>query len=359
MFTHIIDRYIARRFFFYFLAGLIIFPSLFIVIDLSGKMAKLDNSTVAIQYYTYFFFELLHQMLPMACLIGTVFTLSDLNRNSELLALLSSGMSLVRVSGPILILVALISILGFWFQDQILPPFIKKKNYLYYVEIKKKPWLYSTVKTNKIWYRSKNILFNIKSLQPEKNRAQGITLYYLSPTWDLLQIIRAHQVEFNDYQWQLEKGTVTTFSKVTGNPSVQKFTSKSIDMGGEAANLQAASQTSSILSFRELRQFIQKNKSSGMETSHYEVDYHAKFSFAFAALIMSLIGISFAVSRARAPGFARNITLCLITVFLYWSLYSSGINLGHHGGVSPVLAAWTPNFIFFLLSIFFLLRLRK
>ena len=52
-----------------------------------------------------------------------------------------------------------------------------QKNYIFLVEIAKQPGLYSMVKENKIWYRSKDSLFNIKTLNIKKRQAQQLTLY--------------------------------------------------------------------------------------------------------------------------------------------------------------------------------------
>ncbi len=357
---NIIDRYIARTFLLYFFSGLIVFVTLFLTIDVMTNTVRFDVGTdVLFRYYGYFVFEILYQMLPVACLIGTVFTLSDLNRSNELVALFSSGMSLARVSGPILVLVVILSLVGFWMGDRLLPTIVKKKNYIYFVEIKKKPGLYSTIKTNKIWYRSQNILFNIKSLKAEENLAEGITLYYFDETWELLQMVTAQQVNLEGEQWLLKKGAVTLFSDETGAPMSQEFEQKRVSMGEDVADLQATAQPSSVLSLRELKQFIARNKDGGLDTTHYEVDYHAKFSFAFAAFVMSFLGIPFTVSRARSGGVALNIAMCLGLAFLYWTFYSSGVTLGRYGAIPPVLAAWVPNVTMLSLSFGLLVRLKR
>jgi lipopolysaccharide export system permease protein len=173
----IIDRYIAKLFLLFVISGLLTFTTLFLAVDFlsfASQFTDVEFSSLA-KYYGYLLPTILYQMLPVACLMAVVFTLSQLNRSNELTALFSSGMSLARVSAPMLVLVALLSAFSFWLGDRVLPRFEQKKNYVEYVEIKKKPGLYSAVTTDKIWYRSENVIFNIKTLNPQKATAQGLT----------------------------------------------------------------------------------------------------------------------------------------------------------------------------------------
>lgn len=312
-----------------------------------------------IEYYTLATPGLMYQMMPVACLLATIFTLSVLGKNNELVALFSSGMSLARVCTPILTLVMLISSVSFVLYDRLLPVVNQKKSYVYYVEIKKQPGLYSTVKTNRIWYRSGNVLFNIKTLQPDKAEAQGLTMYYFDGAWDLIQMITASRVQIEGTKWNLFNGTVTLFSNETGSPLTQDFTEKSIVVSEETRDLQKGEQGTETLSLGELKRFIQRNKESGLETLRYEVDYYAKFSFGLAAFVMSFIGIPFSVARQRSGGAAINVGITLLLAFGYYAAYSSGITLGRHGALPPILAVSLPNIAMLSISAIFLFRLKR
>jgi lipopolysaccharide export system permease protein len=113
------------------------------------------------------------------------------------------------------------------------------------------------------------------------------------------------------------------------------------------------------LSVSELKRFITRNKDAGLDTLRYEVDYHAKFAFAFAAFVMSFLGIPFSVTRQRTGGAAFNVGATLVLAFGYWAAYSSGITLGQHGAMPPMMAVWLPNMAMVGLSAIFLLRLKR
>jgi lipopolysaccharide export system permease protein len=356
----LIDRYIAKIFIVYFLAGLVVFVTLFVAVDFISQMAEYNApGLVLAHYYLLYTPWVVYQLVPVACLLGTIFTLSTLSRHNELVALFSSGMSLARISAPILLLVVFISGLSFWMGDRILPIFMQKKNYVMFVEIRKQPGLYSTVKTNAIWYRTGNVLFNIKTLQPEKNHAQGLTMYYFDGKWKLIQLVTAQEVDLKGATWVLNYGSVTLFTSDDTMPMTQNFSEKVISVAEDVADLKSTSASTEVLSLAELAKFIQRNKEAGLDTLRYEVDYQSKFSFAFAAFVMSFLGIPFSVGKARSGGSALNVGICVGLAFLYYAFYSSGITLGQYGVLPPLIAAWVPNITMTLASAFFLLRLKR
>ncbi len=357
----LIDRYILKLFVLYLVAGIAVFATLYLTVDaMSFAMRNSDaDPSSLLKYFAYHTPWVVYRLIPVACLMATLFTLATLNRNNELTALFSVGMSLLRISAPILVAVFVVSVGAFAVGDQVLPRLMQKKNYVEYVEIKKKPGLYSTVKTNKIWFRTENILFNIKTLNPETQKAQGITLYYFDPDWNLTQLIAANEVEMNGNLWNLKNGLVTLFAAESSFPLTRSFDEKSVSMNEDLRDIQSTVNSTDIMSFKELGRFIQRNKEAGLNTLPYEVAYHAKFGFAFAALVMSMVGLPFSVSRARSGGIFVNLGICLALAFLYWVAYSSGLTLGEHAVLPPWLAAWGPNLTMAAAALILLKRLKR
>lgn len=356
-----IDRYTSWLFWGYFVGGLLVFLTIFTAVDAMSTMVSYPGaaSTALMQYYLYSFPEIISKLLPVACLLGTILTLSSMNKANELVALFAAGMSLIRISLPILAWVLLISGIGYLASDRLLPQATKQKNYVLYYDLKKEPHRFSTIKTDKIWYRSKNSIFNIKTLNAKGDGAQGLTMYFFNDAWDLVQMIAARQVKIEGSQWQLEDGAVTVFSKDSSFPLTSQFKKKSIVMAEDSKDLQSAGATANMMSQKELEHFIDKNKDAGLDTVAYEVDYHAKISFAFAGIVMCLLGIPFSVGKARSGGTMLNVGICLGLVFAYYVFYSSGITLGQHGTVPPVVAAWTPNILMSVVGLVLLKRLKR
>lgn len=356
----IIDRYIAREFLKYFLASVIVFSTLFLAVDMLSRVWQLKaESTVLWQYFLFEIPTIVYRMTPVSCLMATIFTISFLSRTNELTALFSSGMSLARISAPILVVTALISVASFFVSDKLIPPFTKKQNYVYYVEIKKTPSLYYSVKTNKIWYRSKDLIYNIKTFNPEKALVQGLSIYYFNQDWKLVQLITADEAHYEGSNWYLKNGTVTLFASESSFPLTQNFQQKTITLDERPNDIQDIDNNSDVMTVGELRRYIRKNKESGLDTTRYEVAYHSKFSFAFVSFVMTFLGIPFSVGRDKSGSFALNVGITLGIVFMYWTLVSVGLSLGSHGTIPAALAAWGPNGLMLGLSVFFLLRLKK
>jgi lipopolysaccharide export system permease protein len=299
-----IDRSISSTFWGFFLAGLLIFVTVMMAVDAMANMVQYTDvpGSVWLRYYGYYLPEILYRMIPVASLMATIMTISVLQRGNELVALFSVGMSLTRIAAPILIWVLLLCGSVLYLSDQILPSFAKNKNYIFYHQVRKNPSLYSTVKTDRIWYRSKDMIFNIKTLNEKAQKAQGLTLYFFNDAWDLIQMMTAEEVDLLGSQWVLNKGSVTLFSEESSFPLTSRFETKTILMGEDAKDLSSSANTADILSLSELSKFIDKNREAGLDTVSYEVAFHSKFGFALAGLVMSLLGLPFSVGKARSGG---------------------------------------------------------
>jgi len=356
----IIDRYIVKKFMLFFTGGLTFFVIIFLAFDLLRMTMKFDvESGILIRYYSYYTPSIIYLLSPLSCLVATVATLSSLNKSQELTVLFSVGMSLARVSLPIFTMVSLITGFNFWLRDRIIPELNHKKAFVYYVEMRKKPSLYSAVKVNKIWYRSKNILFHIKTLNAKKSTAQGLSLYYFDSDWNLVQLIVAKTVHMEGTTWNLKEGLVTLFTKENSFPLTKSFDHKIIEMDEDVADLQSTESSSRVMSLSSLSRFIAKNKEAGLDTIHYEVDFHNRISFPFGALVLSLIGLPFSVTWQRSGKGSFNVPLCIILAFLYWALSSSSTSLGRQGVFSPLVAAWVTNLLMGTGSVVLFLRLRR
>ena len=110
-----------------FAAALLIFLTLFIATDAMSTLAKYKDvsSLVFLQYYAYFSPEVIYKMLPIACVVGMVVTISNLNKGSELVALFASGLSLFRISRIIFFSILMVGLFSYYMSDQLMPLFNK------------------------------------------------------------------------------------------------------------------------------------------------------------------------------------------------------------------------------------------
>ena len=347
----LIDRHISKAFLTHFLSGLVVFLTLFFVVDFVTSLMRFDVSLSTLgRYYGAYSFQICYQFIPVAAMVGVVFTLSELNRNKELTALFSLGISLGRVLFPIFFWTFVLFGFSFFLGDQVIPVTKQKRDYIYYGEMKKTPGLFSTVKTDKIWYRSGSVLFNIKFLDSENHKAFGVTFHYFSPDWHLEQLISSREAFIHEGNWELLDGKKITFTDNMTTPVVEKFKTKTIAVDKELSDIQSTSSASDFLSLKELGRYIKKNKEAGLNMTSFEVDYHNKFSFPFTIFVMALMAVPFVIGHQRSAGFTKNVFLIIAMTFVFWVLHSFFISFGRHGQVPPVIATWGPNFLMLLLT---------
>jgi len=355
----IIDKYIVRIFLTYFLSGLFIFIALFFVTDFISKFSRYDTTVQTLfKFYGYYLPEIVYQMLPVAILLASILTISSLSRNNELIAFFASGVSIYRICTPIILLVCLLCGLSYFLGDKVIPHFAKQKEIIKIKEIKKRDYIIKRMTgiKNNVWYRSGDLLVNLDSMDLSSNIGLGVSLFYFSPDWELQKVIKAPKAKLGSGSWELFDVSETLFSTESSFPSRHTYLSKVIEMNKKLSDLKIEDLAVESMTVKQLKNFITRNKKTGLNTASYEVDYYSKFSFAMAALLLVLMSIPFGVSKRRSGGGLASIGICLGIVLGFWLFYSFSLNLGKSGILYPVIAAWLPNFIILALALFMLRR---
>ena len=343
----------------YFFAGLFVFISLFFVTDFISKFSRYDTTVnILFKFYGYYLPEIVYQMLPVAILLASILTISSLSRNNELIAFFSSGVSIYRVCTPIIILVCMLCGLSFFLGDKVIPHFAKQKEIIKIKEIKKRAYKlkkFTGIKNN-VWYRSGDLLVNLETMDLKSNIGLGISLFYFSEKWELSKVIKAPKAKLGSGAWELFDVTETLFSSESSFPIRHSYLSKVIEMNKKLSDLNVEDLAVESMNVTQLKNFISRNKKSGLNTAEYEVDYYSKFSFSVAALLLVLMSIPFGISKRRSGGGLASIGICLGLVLAFWLFYSFSLNLGKSGVLFPLLAAWLPNIIILVIAIFMLRR---
>jgi len=154
----ILDRYVVQYFVKTFVVTLLSIVVIYLNVDFFDHLRRLTEAgasvSATIRYFLYKIPFLLSQVFGFATLFSALFTLGQLARNHEITAMLSSGLSLRRLSLPLLLTSLLIGLLSFLWTESLVPLFTRKAEYIYRVEIKKNP---QTIFRNRgIWIRNKD-----------------------------------------------------------------------------------------------------------------------------------------------------------------------------------------------------------
>ncbi|HPL63171.1 MAG: LPS export ABC transporter permease LptG [Syntrophales bacterium] len=356
----IIDRYITREFIKLFFLVLASFTIIYLIVDFFGRIRMfLSNDATARQIFLHFGFgipQIISHTIPVAVLLATLITFSILSRNSEIVAMRANGISIYRMTLPVLILGILISVMGFFFNEFVTPMANHKAKYIEFVEVKKQRRM-GAFSQNQIWYRSRNAIYNFALFVPEKNVLKGVTIHHFDQGFNLVMRVDAKEASWTPNGWILSKVMVTRFPP--GDfPVVERHDSLPADIPEKPSDLQAVQKGADEMSFFELRSFINKLRSEGYDATRYLVDLHGKIAFTLVSVILVVLGVSFSLRSERSGGVALSIGAGIIIGFSYWIVFALSISLGRSLTLPPFFAAWSANFLFALASAALYLRVR-
>ncbi|MBC7385724.1 MAG: LPS export ABC transporter permease LptG [Cryobacterium sp.] len=322
----------------------------------------LESDFTTRQVLAYNLFQLpavLVQMIPPSVLIGTVLTLSGLNRTNELTAIFALGIGLKRLMALLLIFVFAISMGTLFLQDSVLPHLFKRRTNYYWRDMKKRTDFYLDIKQNKIWYRSKNLIYNLKAFDLKTQQILGMTVYSFDDRFNLVQTVESEKALYTPQGWKLMNGTVTQFSMTDPFPVNQKFNEIRLQIQETPKDFQEIEKEVDGLRLKELKSYIDRNQAAGLDVKSYLVKYHSRFSLSFIPMVMCILGVPFSVRGKREGGLAKDLGVCLAITFFYWLFYSIGLSLGTNGALPPVVAAWAPTLIFTVFALILVSRQGK
>jgi lipopolysaccharide export system permease protein len=285
-----------------------------------------------------------------AVLLATVLTLSGLSRTSELVACYSIGVSLKRIFGIFLVVVLIISSSVLWMEDRVLPAFFKVRMNYYMREMRKQQDFFLDMKLDKIWYRSKNMIYNLQRFDDRLKTIYGMSIYTFDEDFNLVQMIEAERAEFDQGRWTLLNGTVTLFITDSQFPMTQEFKTKRVQIEETPLDFQEIEKEVDGLRSIDLLSYINRIKAAGADTKSYEVKLQSRFSLSFIPIVLCFLAVPFSIGGRREGRGVRDLVLCLGITFFYWLFYSISLSLGTNGALPPWLAAWLPSLVFVVLA---------
>jgi lipopolysaccharide export system permease protein len=356
----ILDRYLAGVFLKNFLLAVLSMTCLFLFQEMMAKLFEHEFPGDQIVIFHLLNIPLVMvQMMPPAVLLATVFTLSGLTRTNELIACHAIGIGIGRIMALILSIVFIVCCMVLIMQDRILPITHKKQQVYYWKVMKKRPDFFLDIKKDKIWYRSKNLIYNLQLFDPKNNSIRGMSVYTFDENFNLVEVVDAKRADYTPNGWSLSDGTVTVFNKDDTFPLTKKFDHKELVINETPRDFQEIEKEVDGLRLKELYHYIQKVKAAGADTKSYEVTFHSKISLSFIPIVMCFLAVPFSLKGRREGGMAKDLGICLGVTFIYWLFYSISLSLGRNGTLRPWFAAWLPSVVFFALASMLMARQRK
>ena len=318
--------------------------------DFIEKGVPLVRSLVFLTYKIPF---ILAQILPVCFLLAILVVFGLMNKNNEIIALKSSGMSVYGLFKPVLVLGVLFSVVLFSLSEVAVPITMAKSNAIWLREVKKQPAMLSREKN--IWMKGDHSIAHIKYYHAAKKTLFGFSLNRFDPAFRLTQRIDAEKGEFINGRWVLHQVLEQNFGRQPGAGRMTFHETMAVDLAFSPEDLSRVVKKSEEMNYNELKEFIDKVEAEGYEATTYRVDLYAKIAFPLVCIIMSLLGTGVALKGKLREGLPVAIAYGIGIAFLYWIFYSFCVSLGY-GKMLPTMAApWVANLVFLSFGLYLLL----
>jgi lipopolysaccharide export system permease protein len=360
MLPRIHDRYLLRQFVKVLLIAVVVFVVIYVTVDTFEEIdnfidhdARIDHIAL---YYAFSVPFILTYVIPVSLLLGTVFSMGIMARRNELTALLASGVSLVRVSAPILITAILVSIFSAYFNDVVVANANRRKDDIMRHDIEKHPRSDPKIKENFHFLGQSGFVYLAQSYDDRAGSLYDIVVQRFDRN-TLLSRIDAKEAVWEDSVWVFYSGFRRSFAE--SGEHVETFQRLTVPGIRETPEDFAKEEIDhEDMKFSELKRYVQNVRRSGGNAEKYLVDLYFKLSFPFAGSIFVLIGIAFA-SGKRKQSVASGFGVTLIVSFMYYGVLRVGQTLGHNGVLPPFLAAQLGNIIFLMIGLLLVTRANR
>ena len=367
VFPRILDEYILREFVAMFtlvLAGFVMLILVFTFFDLVGDILRNHIAlSVVGEYLLNLTPSMLYLITPLAVLIAALVTFGVMNRNSEIIAIKATGISLYRLIVPIVTMAAVLAVALFLFDQYYLPQANRKQEALRN-QIKGRP-TQTYLHPEQKWMMGQRPqpgepgrIFYYEFFDPDRNEFANLSVFEFDPaTFQLTRRIFAKRVVWSrdSTGWVFENGWVrdveganvkdyrtfleTSFPAIHATPDYFK-----------KEDLQ-----SQEMNFGQLDHYIHDLQQSGFDTKRLSVALWHKLSYPLIAVVMAVLAIPFALSMGRR-GSITGVAVAIAVALAYSVIDGLFGAMGNVNYLPASLAAWSADVLFGLVGGYLLLR---
>ncbi len=347
----LLDRYIIKKFLSTFFFAIILIISLAIVIDLTEKMDDFIEKqpplkSILFEYYLNFIPFYTNLFMFLFIFIAVVFFTSKMTGHSEIIAVLSNGISFWRLLRPYFVVAFILALFSFVLSNFIIPPANKVRlkfedtylNGTYYnnernIHKQISPGVYIYVESFKvvsnIGYRFSIEKFDGKVLK-SKLMSQLVRWKEKEKVWE----VQNYQIrEFTDRGEILKTGDLLdTAINLTPKDFINNDEDKM------------------TLNYFALNKLIEDKKMRGeTDINAYLLEKHQRMAFPFSTFVLTLIGVSVA-SKKKRGGTGLNLGIGLLISFSYIFFMQISSQFSLKGNLEPWISAWIPNMLFIVVA---------
>jgi len=350
----LIDTYIIRKFLGTFFFCLALILTIAVVFDFAEKIDNFMEKeapvhAIIFDYYMNFIPYFAMLFAPLFVFISVIFFTSKMAINTEIIAILNSGMSFRRMMWPYFISSFVIALFTFLLTNFVIP-----KSNLVRMDFEGKYYKSSNRKvTVESIHRQvfKNIYVYMGSFNPISQRGQNFTIEKFNDSGRLESKLYSSSVTYDtaknkwraiNYYIRDIKGyeEIITRGKAIDTTLIIKPSDFSRDPG-----------IVSTMTYRELDDYIKLLELQGSdELKLFLIEKHRRFASPFAVFILTLIGVSLSSRKVRG-GIGMNIGMGLILSFSYILFLQFASQFSLKGNLGPMVAMWIPNILYSIIAL--------
>jgi len=352
-----IDWYIIKKFLgtFFFTIALIII--IVIIFDISEKIDDFITneaplSEIIFHYYLTFIPFFTNMFSPLITFIAVVFFTSKMAYNTEIIAILSSGVSFKRLLLPYIMAATFIAVLSFYLANFLIPHTNQIKmtfedKYIYQTH-------YNTSRDIHVQNKKGEYVF-VESFNDQTLTGYGFT-YEKYDGKKLVFKIHARNITYDTTTSRWKIHHYSSREIINGKHYFKKGVVLDTVLNIVPRDYSDKVARMDIMDYFELNDFIASEKIKGSEKiKFYLVEKYRRISFPIATIILTLIGASLS-SRKMRGGIGLHLAIGITLSFSYIIFMQVSTVFATFGTLSPFVAVWIPNIIFTFIALY-LLRL--
>lgn len=355
----LLDGYILKKFLGTYFMATILFLAVIAMFDTTEKLDAFLTAPLKetiFDYFASFLPYFANQLSPLFVFISVIFFTTKLADNSEIIAILSSGVSYRRLLRPYMIGATVIAALTFALSNYIIPPTniarIKYTNkYVKNKSVESGSNIQLMVKPGVVAYIShfENSTKTGYNFSLDKFEGKTLTSRLTAQT--------ANYDSLKTYHWRLNNYMIRDFDgmkeKIRKGPSLDTIISI------EPKDFLISVNDQETLTTPQLTEYIEKQKSRGVANiKGFEIEKERRIASTAAAFILTLIGMSLSSKKVKG-GMGINIGIGLLLSFSYILFSTITSTLAVNGYTTPFIAMEIPNLVYLLIGIYLFYRVAK
>ncbi|NOZ47260.1 MAG: YjgP/YjgQ family permease [Chlorobi bacterium] len=342
-----IDIYIIKKFLGTYFYAIALIIGIVIVFDISEKIDDFIEKEAPIRqiifnYYMNFIPYFANLFSALFTCIAVIYFTSKLANNSEIIAMLSNGISFNRILVPYFISASVIAVFSLVLINFVIPPAnrvrLEFENTYLRNEFRNKdrnihmqisPGVYVYMES----YNTRNDIGQKFSMEKFKDGKLVSKLFADYIKWDTAK-----------NKWKINHCYIRDFDGIHEKLTKKKSIDTTLTIF--PSDFKQRSNVVETMNYFELNNFIKKEKMKGSDNiDTYLIEKYRRYSFPFATFILTLIGVSLASRKVRG-GVGLHIGVGIFIAFTYVMFMQVSTVFATNGSMNTLLAVWIPNIIF-------------